>query len=245
MSVVEDSKDYSKPVTKSTGSVVAPEGGEFPLKSISTSAVLGLVTAILCLISLWICWVIFDNWTFSIFFALIPIALGSLAWIKIRRHPDEYWGLRLAQTSLFLGVFCLVAGFAIQSYVYHTEVPEGYERITWKSLKLPDRDLRPYNPAAEELDGKKVFFKAYVRPDNKSKGLKKFIVVPDFGTCCFGKSPKMSDCVAVEIKTDDTVDVDFTIRKFAGVFKLHKNSVATRKDSVPRIVYELHAEYVK
>ena len=246
MSIAETpTKPESKSMSESAFSPPHQPEEEFALRTVSKSAIFGVVMAIFCLISMWVCWILWENWTLSMLFSIIPIAMGLLAYLKIKKYPEEYSGKSIALASLGLGAFCFVTSIGSQAYVYNTEVPDGYVRMGWDSLKIPARDRSLYSVKAEEFDGKKVFIKGYVRPDDKKTGLQTFIMVPDFGTCCFGEKPKITDCIGVKIITDDTVDVNFRIRKIAGEFKLHKNSKRTRAGEVDKLVYELHADYVK
>lgn len=246
MSIVEPPTKQNQE-TMSEAGYSTPENyeGEFALKSISKSAIFGTIMGVFCLISMWVCWHLWENWTLSMLIAIVPLLLGTLAFTKIRKYPEEYSGKTLALVSMALGAIGLFGSIAIQAYVYNTEVPEGYVRMGWDSLKLKPREQALFSEKAEAFDGKKVFIKGYVRPDDKKTGLQTFIMVPDFGTCCFGEKPKITDCVGVKIITDDTVEVNFRIRKFAGEFKLHKNAKRTSAGEVDSVVYELHADYVR
>ena len=64
------------------------------------------------------------------------VSLRSLA--KIRRESDQYTGKWLAIAGLVLSTFFLVSGVGYGYYVYRTEVPDGYKRISFETLR-PDR----------------------------------------------------------------------------------------------------------
>ena len=70
-------------------------------------------------------------------------------------------------------------------------------------------------------------------------------MVGDWGQCCFGGDPKMTDVIGVSIKIDDTVDYGLGVRKIGGIFRLNKHLKRTDDDEVPLIVYEIEADHVR
>jgi len=59
----------------------------------------------------------------------------------------------------------LVAGLGLQVYWYSTEVPEGFERMSFAAFSekamINDADHQRVNPAIQNLDGKHLFVKGY------------------------------------------------------------------------------------
>ena len=184
-------------------------------------------------------------------FILLPILgiiFGLLALTSIRQYPDELVGKGAAKVGLLLSLVCLVASGAMHSFIYATEVPEGYRRISFAELKPSSRgtDVNGYPNRAADLDNKKVFIKGYVRPPSGKKyGLKSFIMVGDFGDCCFGGDPAITDVVAVKIKIDDTVNYGYGLRRIGGTFKLNPNTAISDEEEIPRVFYEIEADYVR
>ena len=184
-------------------------------------------------------------------FMLLPmlgIVFGVLALNAIRSYPDELVGKGAAKVGLILSVVCLVASGAMHSFIYATEVPDGYRRISFAELKPSSRSGDPnrFPDRAEEFDGQKVFIKGYVRPPSgKQYGLKNFIMVGDFGDCCFGGDPAITDVVAILIKSDDTVDYGYGLRRIGGTFKLNPGTAISHEDEIPRVFYEIDADYVR
>ena len=107
-----------------------------------------------------------------------------------------------------------------------------------------DTDL-PYSEKAVALDGEKVFLKGFVRPGTKKKNLQKFILVGDFGSCCFGGAPEITDVVAINILGEERVHYGLRVRKIAGTFKLNKRKAPTAEKEVPKVFYQIDAEYIK
>ena len=96
---------------------------------------------------------------------------------------------------------------------------------------------------AFELNGKRVFIKGYVLPGDQQYGIKRFILVPDMGTCCFGGNPKLTDMIEVTLRDPLRVDYALRKRKLAGVFQVDGK---LRPASGGRgVVYRLDADFVR
>lgn len=176
---------------------------------------------------------------------LVGVVLGLVALSSIRRFPEELSGRRIARFSLILSALLLVGGTGMYIYEYATEVREGYDRISFRILKDDAKTGLPYSEQAEELDGKPVFLKGWVRPGNRKKNLKDFILVGDLGSCCFGGSPKITDVVAISIQGDDRVDYSWRMRKIHGTFRLNREAARTGEKEVPRVFYQIDADSVE
>lgn len=55
-----------------------------------------------------------------------------------------------------------------------------------------------------------ISIKGYIRPNNKNKGLKKFVFVRDDKECCFGPGAALYDCILVKLA--EGKETDFTVR---------------------------------
>jgi hypothetical protein len=64
--------------------------------------------------------------------------------------------------------------------------------------------------AINELAGRRLQLKGFIRPSNRQKGLSKFIFVRDDKECCFGPTAAIYDCVLVSLA--DGESCDFTVR---------------------------------
>ena len=178
---------------------------------------------------------------------LLALLFGFLALKAIRQWPDELVGKSAAKIGLILGLVCLVASVAMHSFIYATEVPEGYRRISFAELKPSSRAQKgAFPPRVQEFDGEKVFIKGYVRPPSgKQYGLKSFIMVGDFGDCCFGGDPEITDVVAIKITCDDTVNYGYGLRRIGGTFKLNPRTTVSDEEEIPRVFYEIEADHVR
>jgi hypothetical protein len=173
------------------------------------------------------------------YLALVPLLGVLLGWAGLRqiaKQPRDYTGRPLALAGIALSAAMLVAGVATQIYIYQTEVPEGYNRISYTELQPP-----PFAPegsvpkSALSLDGKQVFIKGYVYPTRQQTNIKKFVLCRDNGDCCFGGEPKLTDKILVELK--DPLELTYSMRQFklAGTFKV----LPADSDDVGQVVYQL------
>lgn len=184
-------------------------------------------------------------------FMVLPflgVIFAFLAMKAIRAYPDELVGRGAAKFGMILSLVCLIGSGAMHSFIYATEVPDGYRRISFAELKPSSRgtDANEYPDRAAELDGQRIFIKGYVRPPSgKQYNLKTFIMVGDFGDCCFGGDPAATDVVAVKIKSDDTVNYGYGLRRIGGTFKLNQRAQRSHEDDIPRVFYEIEADYVR
>lgn len=217
-------------------SVGEPE--KFQYRAVSKSAVVCMVFAVMSTLLAFV----------SELFVVLPllgVAFGVAAFVAFRKYPGELVGKPVALIGFFLSLILLVSSSAYHGYVYATEVPKDCLRISFYDLKPGPRSATPFAKKAEELDGKKVFLKGYVRPGEKQRGLKNFIFVGDFGSCCFGGNPKITDIIAVSIASDDTVDYSLRKRKISGEFHLHRRALKSDEKDIPGIYYEIIADNVQ
>ena len=212
-------------------------GNEFQYRTISKSAVASLVFAI------------FGVGAFVLpQFILLPvlaIGFGFIALMEIRKYPEEVSGKLAARIGLGFGLVIAVGSIALHTYVLITEVPEGYERMAFSDLRPNLRTSLPFSEKAQELDGKKVFLKGYVRPNAQMTNMKDFILVGDFGDCCFGGNPKITEVVAVNITSDDLIDHSYFQRKIGGTFRLDSGERRIDEDGIPKVYYSIEADYIR
>jgi hypothetical protein len=176
-------------------------------------------------------------------FSALGIVLGVFAWRSLRKYPDELTGKLAATLGLVGSIAVLVGGSIMHSYVYMTEVPEGYTRISFAELQPRTTSGEAQLPA--ELNGKRIFVKGYVHPGVASTGeIKKFILVPDMGTCCFGGQPKLTDMIEVTIRKGSGVHYSQFKRRLGGVFHV-TSRVKQVTGGLQGGLYELEADYVK
>lgn len=102
--------------------------------------------------------------------------------------------------------------------------------ITFDDLKFDmekgdrfDRSL--LTDSINELAGKRLKLKGYIRPSIRQKGLTKFIFVRDDKECCFGPGAALYDCVLVTLSKGEksdyiprpiTVEGDFFLKEYTG-----------------------------
>ena len=211
---------------------------EFAYRSISKAAVASIIFSVLGLLTSFL----------AAHFVILPalgLVLGLVAMASFRRFPEELTGKLAAKVGIVLGLVCFVGASAYHSYIYNTEVPDGYQRISYGDLRPNTRTGLPFAEKAIEFDGNKVFLKGYVRPSAKRRKLKNFILVGDFGDCCFGGNPKMTEVVAIKIIGDETIDHGYSLRKIGGTFRLNEGKKRTSDGEVPLVYYEIEADHIR
>jgi len=172
------------------------------------------------------------------------ILLGIVALGKLRRYPAELSGRPAAWIGLVLGGLLLVGGMAVHAVAYATEVPEGFQRISFDDLQpVPQAPHLPVSPKALELNGQKVFIKGYLYPDGQQSNIKRFILIPDLGTCCFGGQPKLTDMVEVTLREPLRTVFELRKRRLAGTLLVDTRLKPV--SGVNGVYYRLDAEYVR
>ncbi|MEZ6088638.1 MAG: DUF3299 domain-containing protein [Pirellulaceae bacterium] len=175
--------------------------------------------------------------------AFLGAISGVLAVRSIHQFPEEYDGLALAKSGVALNVALMVGGIGEHTYIYLTEVPDGYVRVGFYELERTEGPDAPTEKAVE-IDGQNIFLKGYIHPASGEGPLRQFILVPDLGTCCFGGQPRSSSMIEVTLTGTKTVRYGRTKLKLAGEFELNK-SLRVKKDIDNALFYRLRADYVK
>lgn len=199
----------------------------------------------LAVLSLFFGIVSIGTFLFSIFliFSIVGLPMGLVAWRATRRSPDELSGKIPAIMGVFVCLLTLVGGLTMYSVIYATEVPEGFARISFERLKSS-----PYGPEippeyALGLDGASIFVKGYVYPGPQKQNLKRFVLVPDLGTCCFGGQPKLTHMI--EVVLEDPLKVNYSTRKRKLAGKIRVERMPKPISGLGGVYYQLTANYVK
>ncbi|WP_164100469.1 DUF3299 domain-containing protein [Candidatus Laterigemmans baculatus] len=208
-----------------------------PYRALSRGAIVSLVLAVLAVPGL------VPAFEAMLVLSLVGLITALFAFRTIRRYPNEYSGRALAIGGMALNGCLLFGGVAMHTYVYLTEVPEGYERVSFYALQTPEG--QPDAPTAEALaiDGKDVFLKGYIHPASGDGELRRFVLVPDLGTCCFGGEPRSSSMIEVTLTGGQTVRSSMMKIKLAGKFVVNKYR-QTSRDFDNAVFYRLQADMV-
>jgi hypothetical protein len=211
---------------------------DFPYRAISRAAVISIIVLPIALLGL------VQAFSPLLVFALIGIVVAVLGLQTIKRYPNEFSGRRVAMTGLALNSCLLVGGVAEHSYIYATEVPEGYDRVSFYELQQPEPLPDIPTAKAVQIDGKAVFLKGYIHPSSGSGLLRRFILVPDLGTCCFGGQPRSTDMIEVTLTGGQTVKAGLTKLKLAGKFMLNPHAQKAA-DFDNQIYYQMRVDQLR
>lgn len=182
----------------------------------------------------------------GIAFAIFGAFLGTVGFWKIRSSRGEMGGAKLSVTGAVLSLIFLVSGVSYHSYLYATEVPEGFRRVNFnrdisrKGFAPGANGVPEPNPDVMALNGKEVFLKGYMYPTRQTTGIQSFVLVKDTGECCFGGQPQMTDMIEVDLGQGMAVDHHEQILvAVAGVFRV--NPAGGQSDLSP--IYRLEASH--
>lgn len=205
-------------------------------QSVSRSAVAALILGFLGLLSFFLLPLLL--------FPLCGIAFALVAFSGFRKFPGELLGKPIAATGFAICLLTLIAAPAYHAVIYMTEVPEGYERVDFAVLKSGLNEADEPTFAAMELDGKQVFIKGYIHPSSMdSAQSKRFVLVPDLGTCCFGGQPPLTHMIEVSLKGEQYAYKSFRKQRLAGT--LHVNPQMKPIDGLTGVYYQLRADILK
>lgn len=207
-----------------------------PYRALSKSAVFCLVLGLLSFTALMA--------PVMLVLPVLSILLGLVALANLRRYPAELSGRLAALIGLALSVVLLIGGSVLHGVAYATEVPEGFQRISFADLQpVREAPQLPVSPRALELNGQKVFLKGYLFPDGQQSNIKRFVLIPDLGTCCFGGQPKLTDMVEVTLR--DPLRTVFELRKRRLAGTLIVDTRLKPVSGVNGVYYRMDAEYVR
>lgn len=205
-------------------------------QSVSQSAVASLVLA-------------FFGLTAFIFVPMLvlPIAgfvFALLAFNAFRKFPGEYLGRPMAYIGAAVCGITLLIAPIWHTYVYLTEVPEGYTRVDFGSfLSSPGKPDVP-TEAAIDLNGEQIFVKGYIHPTSMdSLHAKRFVIVPDLGTCCFGNQPPLTHMIEVSLTGDQYATKSYRRQRLAGTFRVNQNLKPI--EGLTGVFYQLKADVLK
>lgn len=222
-------------VEDSLASTSSDEGPEV-YQSVSQAAVASLVLAVFGL-------------TGFIFVPMLALPLAGfvfalLAFSAFRKFPGEYLGRPLAYTGAALCGLTLVAAPTWHTYVYLTEVPEGYTRVDFGAfLSNPGKPDEP-TQAAIDLNGQPIFIKGYIHPTSMdSLQSKRFVIVPDLGTCCFGNQPPLTHMIEVSLTGDQYATKSYRRQRLAGTLRVNQSLKPI--EGLTGVYYQLKADVLK
>lgn len=177
---------------------------------------------------------------------LAGVIIGLIGWRQISGSRGELGGSKLTLLGLVLSTVFLLTGSSLHGYTYATEVPEGFERLSFRWLAqqkpiIEDGQTRIADEA-KAIDGQKIFIKGYMFPEKTQKDLRRFVLCKDTGQCCFGGNPALTDMILVEFVNDTRAQFrELTLVNVAGTFRAKKIVVGGQLVAL----YSLEGEYFK
>jgi hypothetical protein len=202
-------------------------------RAVSMWAVLSIICAIGTL-------AMFFGWAFA-FFPLAAYYCGRRALRQIQRVPEEYTGIPLAKTGIWLGAGLGVIFSGWMLFV-KTDVPHGYQPLDYSILE-PDSNSKSRVPnAAQELSNNKtkVYVRGYMLPPPRGQwtGLTKFSICRNSDMCKFAmmNGSRPEDQIHIELTGDRTMKYASGEIGVGGYFSVES-------DQSPQPYYLIKADY--
>lgn len=203
-------------IVSSSAGAIDPVVNEFdyrpvpPLVPVSAAFILFSVTAFM--------------WDVLVVVPLIGSLVAMFAWRQVARSPQYYSGGMAAKIVCFVLVSMTVGATSLHAYSFATEVPEGFERVSFASDIsekgfVVDGGRMGLHPDVQKLTDKPLFLKGYMYPTKQSHDIEAFVLCKDSGDCCFGGQPKVTDMIFVEMAKGQMVNHRSGLVAVAGTFK--------------------------
>ena len=201
--------------------LTSPDIRSFDYVPVPVSAIVGLVLSVVGLFGIFA--------LLAVPLAVFGVLVSLAAWWTIRRSDGAFGGKGVAIAGIVVGLVGSIGGVTRESIAYRNEVPENYERVSFKyDISDPgvERGLAPNGQPGiavpddvMELVGKNVFVKGYMYPDpdNRTKNIESFLLVKDLGDCCFGGEPAITDMIGIEFPEDEALRATFYEQTKVGV----------------------------
>lgn len=213
------------------------EVNEFNYRPVSVVAVVGLVLSLISSAAIFI-WLVLP-------LCLLAAFISTIGLISIRRSRGGYSGTPVALLGMFFGTAFFLGGVGFQVYAYQTEVPEGYQRLSF-AADISEKEVVEENgvtkphPDVADLEGKSVFIKGYIYQTGQLKDIGSFLLVKDNADCCFGGKPKIWDRLGVVMQDGKKIDYRAGKVAVAGKFRLNPDF---KGESELEPIYIVEADY--
>jgi hypothetical protein len=202
-------------------------------RALDTGAIVGFVLGVLSVFTLVSAASTLESCLLVTPIPVLGMFISLRSWARIKRASDQYTGAWLAAGGFALSLLFLVTGVGYAGFVYATEVPDGYQRISFETLRpteVQERGGVLIPPEVQALDGQKVFIKGFIRPGSAPVrvGIDRFLMVRDNNQCCFGDLSKVKyfDQMAVQIVGKNRVEDTLRILRMGGILSVHPESIA-------------------
>ncbi len=227
---------------------------EFQYRPLSTAAIASVVFGVVSSLM-----ILAGNTSLQASLMLSPIPVvglicGWMALKNIREQSDQLSGFNAAVAGTVMSALGLVGGLSYAGYVHATEVPPGYERISFYQMRPDEVELKARESVPRDvtpLEGQPIFIKGYMRPGTHvSKGnipvrqnVSRFMLVRDSNECCFGdiSTVKYYDKMLVELTPGLNTDYSGGMFRVAGKLRIEPADLRAGR---PEPTYRLEADYV-
>ena len=218
------------PLPPETNSTTAPPA--VPYRALCPTAVVSVIVGALSILTM-----------FSWYLAVIPllgIGLGWQALKRIRQAPGELIGLGVARFGIVLSVALWMVGYGWLIFARTSEVPYGYQRISYETLQPnPQIPTERIPQSALDMQDKRIYVKGFMQSRRRQTGIKEFILIPVAGECPYCiPDPKSTEMIRVVFQGD-----------LEAIYTTHQVGVGGRFQVDPAdpsgIPYAVEADYLR
>ena len=218
-----------------------PAETDFGYRPIPMSAIVGGILALVSISAL-LLWL-------AIPLAVVAAVICLIATVQILRSRGEFAGLWLAGGGLALSLLMAVGGILLTVHRYQTEIPEGYQRVSFARdiaargvgyQEQEGRMLLMIPNEVKELDGQRVYLKGFMYPQGRAYDITNFVLCKDNAQCCFGGQPALQDMIGVRMNGKHTAVYSTSLMGVAGTLKLNADYHGGELEPI----YLLEADYV-
>ncbi len=119
--------------------------------------------------------------------------------------------------------------------------------ITFDKIKFDMKKENPFlrsmlTPAIEKLDGSRIRIRGFIFPPPQKAGLRRFVLVRDNMSCCFGPGAALYDSIVVDMPPGETTEYNVSPISVEGTFNV---KVVSMTEGKTISIYHLAAERVK
>ena len=161
---------------------------------------------------------------FGIGIACIALVVSLAAFVRIRGSQGTVRGYAGAIAGLLLSLVCIPGGIYGEVHAYNTEVPEGYQRVSFpeeisaRQFQYPAGQRR-LHPEVGKLIETKIFLKGFMYFNQQGTDLASFVLLKDNGDCCFGGKAQPYDMIQIDMTNGQTVDGHTGLVSVSGILR--------------------------
>ncbi len=175
-----------------------------------------------------------------------PLLLTILVGIGCDRAPNKTTAVATkVSTSGSAGTATVVSTSSDDTPSTTTTAPTvetTFDDLKFEMEKTERFERKMLTPRVEELLGRSIRIRGYIRPGAKQRGIKHFLFLRDNLECCYGPGAALYDCILVHMEPGRTAE--FSIRPVAVEGTLRLEEVVD-SDGQHLLIYQMEGREVR